>query len=96
VIFDGVSAKPAEREKISAIAAKLGVPFTGLWLDAPLEIQITRVEARKGDASDSNEAVVRAQAERDLGPITWTRIDAGQSPEHTFQQALAVLGLPQP
>jgi aminoglycoside phosphotransferase family enzyme/predicted kinase len=96
VIFDGVSAKPAEREKISAIAAKLGVPLTGLWLDAPLEIQITRVEARKGDASDSNEAVVRAQAERDLGPITWTRIDAGQSPEHTFQQALAVLGLPQP
>lgn len=96
VIFDGVSAKATEREKISAIAARLGVAFTGLWLEAPLETQIARVEARKGDASDSNEAVVRAQAERDLGPITWTRIDAGQSPEHTLHLVLDVLGLPGP
>jgi aminoglycoside phosphotransferase family enzyme/predicted kinase len=93
VIFDGVSAKLTERDRIEAIAATLGIKFAGLWLEAPLDTQIARVEARRGDASDSNEAVVRAQAERDLGEIRWSRIDAGKSPEHTMDQARHVLGL---
>lgn len=92
VIFDGVSVKPAEREQIATIAQKQDVHFSGLWLDAPIETQIARVEARRGDASDSDAAVVRAQAERDLGPMTWTTVDAGQTPEHTFEQAKAILG----
>jgi hypothetical protein len=93
VIFDGVSAKIAERDRIEAIAKNLGIAFTGLWLEAPLETQIARVEARRGDASDSNEAVVRTQAERDVGEIRWTRIDAGQSPQHSMQCAIEALGL---
>ncbi len=93
VIFDGVSAKLAERDRIEEIAAKLGIQFAGLWLEAPLETQIARVEARRGDASDSNEAVVRVQAERDLGEIRWSRIDAGKTPEHSMDQAMHVLGL---
>lgn len=91
VIFDGVSVKPAEREQIAAIAEKQGVHFSGLWLEAPIGTQIARVEARRGDASDSDAAVVRAQAERDLGPMTWTTVDAGQTPEHTFEQAKVIL-----
>lgn len=91
VIFDGVSAKQVERETIAAIAERLGAPFAGLWLEAPLDVQITRVEQRTGDASDSTEAVVRAQAERDLGHMTWTRIDAGTSSAHTFEQAKSAL-----
>lgn len=93
VIFDGVSAKAAERDAIADIARSMDLPFSGLWLDAPLNTQITRVNARRGDASDSDEAVVRAQAERDLGDVAWTRIDAGRNPEHTLETALAVLGL---
>lgn len=92
VIFDGVSAKPAERERIAAIARTSGAHFSGLWLEAPLETQIARVEARRGDASDSDATVVRAQADRDLGPMSWTPIDAGRTPEHTLQQAKANLG----
>jgi aminoglycoside phosphotransferase family enzyme/predicted kinase len=91
VIFDGVSAQPAERERIAAIARETGALFSGLWLEAPLEAQIARVEARRGDASDSDAAVVRAQAERDLGPMTWATIDAGRTPRHTLEAALAVL-----
>lgn len=91
VIFDGVSAKPEERARIAAVAAARGADFSGLWLEAPLAAQIARVEARRGDASDSDEAVVRAQAARDVGALTWTRIDAGRTPEHTLDQARAVL-----
>lgn len=91
VIFDGVSAKPAERETIAAIAARLGVDFKGLWLDAPLEVQIGRVAQRIGDASDSTPDVVRTQSARDLGEMTWSRIDASNSPAHSFEQAKAIL-----
>ncbi len=94
VIFDGVSAKAAERDRIEEIARNLGIAFAGLWLEAPLETQIARVEARRGDASDSNEAVVRAQAERDVGEVRWFRIDAGKTPEHALNLALEALGLP--
>lgn len=87
VIFDGVSSKPEERERIRAIASRAGSRFLGLWLEAPLMTQIARVEARRDDASDSDADVVRAQASRDLGPITWVRIDAGQTLDHTFAQA---------
>lgn len=94
VVFDGVSAKPEERERIAAIAAKAGKRFFGLWLEAPIETQIARVEARHGDASDSDATVVRAQAIRDVGPMTWARIDAGETPDHTFAQAKAALAIP--
>lgn len=91
VIFDGVSSKPSEREAIEAIAASAKVPFAGLWLEAPVEVQVARVGARQNDASDSNEGVVREQIVRDLGPITWTRIDAGRTPAATLKQAEAAL-----
>ncbi len=91
VIFDGVSAKPAERERIAAIARTNGALFCGLWLEASLETQIARVEARRGDASDSDAAVVRSQAERDLGPQTWPTIDAGRTREHTLAAAVTIL-----
>lgn len=92
VIFDGVSAKSAEREQIAAIARENGARFSGLWLEASLETQIARVEARRGDASDSDATVVRAQADRDLGAMTWALIDAGRTPQHTLEQATAALG----
>jgi aminoglycoside phosphotransferase family enzyme/predicted kinase len=91
VIFDGVSAKPAERERIAAIAQNNGALFCGLWLEASLETQIARVEARRGDASDSDAAVVRCQAERDLGPLTWPTIDAGRTREYTLETAVTIL-----
>ena len=42
-IVDAVHAKPEEREALVALAARLGVPFTGLWLDAPAKIMRERV-----------------------------------------------------
>ncbi|MGF1608293.1 MAG: AAA family ATPase [Kiloniellales bacterium] len=87
VVLDAVYAKPAERAAAEALAADLAVPFAGLWLDAGLETLVRRTAARYGDASDSTPDVVRAQAERDLGPMTWQRLDADRAPETVADDA---------
>ena len=91
VVVDAVFAKPAERRAVAEIAERTGRSFAGLWLEAPVEKLVARVEVRRGDASDANAQVVRGQAARDLGPIAWTRIDAGGTPELTFDAAAAAL-----
>ena len=48
MIVDAVHAKPEERDALAALAAELGVPFTGLWLEAPPKIMRDRVAARSG------------------------------------------------
>src|SRR5690606_6984604 len=61
VIVDAVFAAPAERAAIAAVASRAGVPFAGLWLEAPPEVLETRIAARTGDASDADVAVLRRQ-----------------------------------
>ena len=67
VIADAVFASPEERAAIRALAARHGVPFTGLWLEAPTAVLAGRVDGRRGDVSDADLAVVRMQAGYDLG-----------------------------
>ncbi|TAJ24180.1 MAG: aminoglycoside phosphotransferase [Reyranella sp.] len=73
VVLDAVFAKPAERAAAEALAAKVGVPFRGIWLDVPKDVAQERVAARKGDASDATPAVVERQFGYDLGAIDWER-----------------------
>lgn len=91
VIIDVVAATPDERRAIATVAKASGQPFIGLWLEAPLETLITRVEARHGDASDANAAVVTRQASYDIGENTWTAIDASSTPADTLARATEVL-----
>lgn len=93
VIVDAVFARPSERTAIEAVARTTAAPFVGLWLEAPQSVQIERVEARRGDASDATADVVARQAAYDLGDMAWHRIDAGTGPERTLTAALATLGL---
>ena len=93
VIADAVFARPAERQAIERAAGCAKVPFTGLWLDAPADLCASRVEDRRGDASDARAAVVRAQAARDLGPLAWMRVNASGSPDQTLAAARAAFGL---
>lgn len=76
-IVDAVNADPAGRADLRAMAAQAHVPFTGIWLDAPVETLKARVTARIGDASDADAAVVALQLEEDPGEIDWQRLDAG-------------------
>ena len=56
--------------------AGCGAPFTGIWLEAPVEELERRVAARKGDASDATVAVLHKLAAVDTGPINWHRVTA--------------------
>jgi hypothetical protein len=92
-IVDAVFLDGRDRTKIEQVAAKAGVPFQGLWLAAPAEVLMARVRSRKGDASDADAAVLRAQLEVDPGPLTWSTVDAGASPDTVTASARGVLGL---
>lgn len=74
VIVDAVFARPDERQAVAAVAAAAGVPFRGLWLEAPPALLTARVAARRNDVSDATPAVVRRQLDYDLGPIDWPRL----------------------
>jgi hypothetical protein len=95
-IVDAVFARPEERARIEAVAADLGVPFRGLWLEAPPEMLLDRVDARVGDASDATGEVVRLQLAGEPGALTtaWTAIDAGGSAGATIEKAREVLTRP--
>ncbi len=73
VVLDAVFAREPERVAAEALAAKLGVPFQGIWLDVPKDVAQQRVAARKADASDATPEVVERQFGYDLGAIRWER-----------------------
>ncbi|MCG8441741.1 MAG: AAA family ATPase, partial [Caulobacterales bacterium] len=91
VIVDAVHAREEERAELQAVAARVGAPFAGLWLDCGGEVRRTRVAARTGDASDADAAVIDRQEAIDLGRITWARIDAERTAEAVASDAMAAL-----
>lgn len=91
VVVDAVHAAPDERDAIELVARAAGVPFVGIWLDAPQEELVRRVEARRGDASDATAAVVEHQMGYDLGNIAWHRLDAGGNFDATRARAAALV-----
>ena len=76
VILDAAFLRLEEREEAAALAARLGLDFSGFWLDAPEEVLIARLDARRDDASDAGVAVLRRQQALETGEIRWPRIDA--------------------
>lgn len=93
VVLDAVFAKPDERCAAEALAVDLGVPFHGLWLEAPLHIMRDRVEKRQHNASDATAAVIEMQSGYDLGNIQWHRVDSSGTKEQTESVGFALLGL---
>ncbi len=90
-IVEAVFDRPQDRARIEQVARAAGVPFTGLWLQAPAETLLSRVASRFGDASDATPDIVRAQLGHDIGTLGWTRLDAGRQTDAVAARALEVL-----
>ena len=75
-VLDATFLQPQRRVQAEALADQAGVRFLGVWLEAPPEILAPRILGRTGDASDASLTTLSEQLDRDLGPITWARIDA--------------------
>lgn len=87
VIADGVYAEAQTRETIAGVAERAGVPFVGIWLDAPSHTLGSRLDARRADASDANRAILEKQLEKPTGPVIWQRIDASGTARETERLA---------
>jgi aminoglycoside phosphotransferase family enzyme/predicted kinase len=92
-IADAVFARPEQRLAVARVAGDLGVPFQGIWLDAPARVLAERVEGRRGDASDATPEIVLSQLAHDPGPVAWTAVDAAGGPEEMLARAQRALGL---
>ncbi len=91
VVLDAVHSSPDDRHAAAAAAATAGVPFLGLWLQATETELVERVNARTGDPSDADAAVVRRQLRDARAPAEWVRIDASGDAQTTLMHACAVL-----
>jgi aminoglycoside phosphotransferase family enzyme/predicted kinase len=90
VVVDATHQSPEERDAIAATAARAGISFFGLWLEAPIEVLARRVTERRADASDAASTVVAAQAETAIGAVEWRRLDASRSLDTLTADALSL------
>jgi predicted kinase len=92
-VIDAVALREDERRDFAALAQAAGVPFAGLWLDAPAATMRQRIGARRADASDASVDVLDGQLQADPGALDWQRIDASGAPKATLANARRALGL---
>ena len=90
-IADAVFAESGHREAIQHVAATAGVPFVGLWLEAPESVLMSRVESRGIDASDAGSEVIRRQLAYRLDALRWHRVDASRTRQQTRDTVGALL-----
>ncbi len=92
-VIDAVALREEERRAFADVARTAGVPFTGLWLDAPAATMRGRIGARTDDASDATAEVLGRQLRHDPGPLDWQRIDASGDVAATLVAARRAIGL---
>jgi aminoglycoside phosphotransferase family enzyme/predicted kinase len=91
-IADAVFARPADRDAIQRVAKDAGVPFIGLWLEAPAPVLMARLTGRRGDASDAGVDVLRRQLTYRLEPLPWARVNAAGTRQQLCDSAGALAG----
>jgi predicted kinase len=96
VILDAVAANPAERAGFAEIAVAAGLPFAGLWLEAPPALLEERIHNRRNDVSDATTEVLRQQLGWDIGPLDWMRLSVGGDLASCVAAAASALGMALP
>ncbi|MGY6250721.1 bifunctional aminoglycoside phosphotransferase/ATP-binding protein [Bosea thiooxidans] len=91
-VADAVFDRRIDRERIGEVARCAGVPFCGLWLQAPQEMLVERVAARRGDPSDATPGVVMDQIARHGAATEWARISGQEDIDIVTAAALAAVG----
>lgn len=91
VVADATFARQRFRSNIEEVAREVGVPFTGLWLEAPVETLEARLKARPKGASDADARVLALQLEKGTGPIDWNRVCATGDLAETLDYAQVAL-----
>ena len=95
VVVDAVFARESERAAIRDAARSLNARFVGLFLQAGLATRLSRLDRRKGDASDATPEIAGLQENYDIGAIDWTIIDASGTSEQTLKRCEAIFSSPQ-
>jgi len=90
-LIDATFATAGERGAAASVAAEGGVPFTGLFLEAPLATRLERVGSRRADASDADVDVARRQTADPLREKGWAALAASGSLSDTTALARARL-----
>ncbi|OZI60601.1 AAA family ATPase [Bordetella genomosp. 11] len=95
VIADAAFERPEDRESLRQVAARAGVPFDGLWLEAALDLRLARVDRRRHDPSDADAEVLMMQMRKNRGAPSWRTVQAGGDPDAISESVAAMLRLDQ-
>ena len=90
VVADAVHEKQERRAAIEDAARKAGVPFTGIWLDAPAQTLRARVAARHGGQSDATPDVLEKQLAKGVSDVAWAQVDASGTVDAVIDDILAL------
>ena len=90
VIADATFLREADRQEIESVARDAGADFTGIWLEAPIETLMSRVNARTADASDATSAIVARQTVENIGTMSWHQLRADRPPEQVVADAMTL------
>lgn len=91
VVAEAVFDREEDRARIADCARKEGVSFTGIWLDAPTDVLLERVDARRNDVSDATTEIVRLQAMRQREPTSWIEIAALGEPSEIAARVMRAI-----
>lgn len=97
VIAEATFTRRQSRNVMEKLAARAQAPFTGLWLEAPLETMKARADSRASSArhhaegSDATGAIVERQVEDVRGEIVWHRLSTDRPFDDVLSDALTLL-----
>ena len=88
VIADATFTNKAFRNALKNCATRRGVPFNGIWLEAPLDLRAARIADRTNDPSDATVELIQQFCGAPDAPAAWLRLDAARDTKDLAQDAL--------